>query len=258
MFDKEALREDADCIVLAEQMEIPMKRHGNKYMILCPNHADRHMGSCFLTSKGYQCYSCHHTGDVFDFVQKTLGVNFQEACRYIADACGGEDLYQVSTATGVSSKTNSELGLPFLPKKWQQYLGIEDSPVYLDIGTCYFAEKDEYLDAGYIVEPFDNNGLPEYRVLKCASHSPLRDLYFDSPNIYIDMVDAAIEEKRADVESFFNSVFLFMDSDGINKMYQDEMQKLQDIAATYGSKPVTVKDSGLVEDLYQAWNSGGF
>lgn len=263
MFDVEQLRNDADCIVVAEQLGIPMQRAGSRFMILCPNHADKNMGSCYLNHQGYYCFSCHHKGDVFDLVQKEKDVGFNAACDYVAEICGGRELYQIDGTTQ-SATYSSELGLPFISKQAQNFLGIEDKPIYQDVGVCYWDEKEDYMEMGYLVVQQDvdgvlKNGNPNgnllFRVLKPVSRSPLYDLYQENPDIYIQMIDEAIDQKCREIDSLYASLNL----DSLYTKYRKEIQTLQEIASTYGSKAICPTDYSLVNDLSQAWNEeGGF
>ena len=267
MFDKEALKRDADCLIIADQIGVKMKRMGTKYAILCPNHADRHLGSCFLTSSGYRCFSCNHQGDVIDFVEKELDLSFTEACRYIAELCGGEELYTVSDNDSELNVISSELGLPFIPRKYQKFLNIADEPVYVDVDICYYDEIEEHEAKGHIVlyddidelisGKYRGDGGILHRVLKKATQSPLYDLYRECPSEYIKIVDNALQEKASDIESFYDNISPFFPKALIDKMYREEIQKVQDLAITYGSRPIFLKDYSFVDELCQAWKSGG-
>ena len=120
MFDLEKLQEDADCFVVAEELGINVTKKGTRYLILCPNHPDRRIGSCFLNHRGYKCFSCNHTGNVFDFVMKTKDISFGEAVETVAEICGGKKLYDVQ-----SPKT----GRHIIPAKYREMIGLKDTPI---------------------------------------------------------------------------------------------------------------------------------
>jgi hypothetical protein len=53
--------------------------------ILCPEHNDRHFGSCKINSNNrYYCFACHASGDSIRLIQTKLGMSWIEAAKYIA------------------------------------------------------------------------------------------------------------------------------------------------------------------------------
>lgn len=95
MLDKEAIREDADLFVIADELGVPIfeqkssySKRKDKHLIYCPCHNDHHLGSCYITHRKFYCYSCNAEGDVFGFVQAIPNVSFPESLKIVADICG--------------------------------------------------------------------------------------------------------------------------------------------------------------------------
>ena len=69
--------------------KVRLKRAGRGFVGLCPFH-DEKTGSfhVFTDTQSYYCFGCHEAGDIFTFVMKTEGLNFQEALRLLASRAG--------------------------------------------------------------------------------------------------------------------------------------------------------------------------
>ena len=68
------------CEGVAQRLGLTVKRH----KALCPFHSDHTPSMTFKKGK-YKCWSCGERGDTISLVQKVLGKNFVDACRWLAD-----------------------------------------------------------------------------------------------------------------------------------------------------------------------------
>ena len=68
------------CEGVAQRLGLTVKRH----KALCPFHSDHTPSMTFKKGK-YKCWSCGERGDTISLVQKVLGKNFLDACRWLAD-----------------------------------------------------------------------------------------------------------------------------------------------------------------------------
>lgn len=86
----EEVRTRADIVeVIGEHVQL--KRSGKDYKANCPFHSERTPSFYVVPSKGfYNCFGCGEKGDVFTFLMKKVGLNFQEAVRQLADRVGVE------------------------------------------------------------------------------------------------------------------------------------------------------------------------
>ena len=86
----EEVRTRADIVeVIGEHVQL--KRSGKDYKAPCPFHSERTPSFYVVPSKGfYNCFGCGEKGDVFTFLMKKVGLNFQEAVRQLADRVGVE------------------------------------------------------------------------------------------------------------------------------------------------------------------------
>jgi DNA primase len=70
---------------------IPLKRAGREFRALCPFHHEKTPSFYVVPAKGfYKCFGCGEAGDVFTFLMKRQGLNFQEAVKQIAARVGVE------------------------------------------------------------------------------------------------------------------------------------------------------------------------
>ena len=90
------VREEADIVSIVGEF-VKLKRVGNSYRGPCPFHHGK--GPNFsVTPRGYNCFVCHESGDVFTFVQKHLGLDFVESVKWVG-AKAGVDVQEVARRT---------------------------------------------------------------------------------------------------------------------------------------------------------------
>jgi DNA primase len=82
------VRQEADIVAIVGEY-VKLKRVGNSFRGPCPFHHGK--GPNFsVTSRGYNCFVCHESGDVFTFVEKQLGLDFIEAVKWVGAKSGVE------------------------------------------------------------------------------------------------------------------------------------------------------------------------
>lgn len=84
------VRARADIVeVVGEQ--VPLKRAGKEFRALCPFHTEKTPSFYVVPAKGfYKCFGCGESGDVFTFLMKRQGLEFQDAVRALAARVGVE------------------------------------------------------------------------------------------------------------------------------------------------------------------------
>ena len=84
----------------------------DKNKALCPFHNDHSPSFSVHPDKQiYKCFSCGESGNVITFVEKFLGISFQEAVKLLADRAG------IKLNINVAKKTN----------KYDKYYEITDT-----------------------------------------------------------------------------------------------------------------------------------
>lgn len=78
-YDIEKLR-SLPCERVAQRLGFTIKRHKT----LCPFHND-HTPSLTFKKNKFKCWSCGESGDSISLVEKVLGKDFLDACRWLAD-----------------------------------------------------------------------------------------------------------------------------------------------------------------------------
>lgn len=87
------VRNEADIVAVVGEF-VRLKRVGTSFRGPCPFHHGK--GPNFsVTQRGYNCFVCHESGDVFTFVQKQLGLDFVESVKWVG-ARSGVDVREVS------------------------------------------------------------------------------------------------------------------------------------------------------------------
>ncbi|MBR1778402.1 MAG: DNA primase [Alphaproteobacteria bacterium] len=70
---------------------VKLKRRGNEYWGCCPFHHEKTASFSVSDEKEfYHCFGCGEHGNVFNFVQKAMGMTFIEAVEYLAHQAGME------------------------------------------------------------------------------------------------------------------------------------------------------------------------
>ena len=90
----ERVREQADIVSIVGEL-VKLKRVGNSFRGPCPFHQGKDPNFAVSPRGGYVCFVCHEKGDVFNFVQKRLGLDFVDAVKYVGGK-SGVDVKEVS------------------------------------------------------------------------------------------------------------------------------------------------------------------
>lgn len=224
MLDVKRIREDANCLLVAEELGIQIHQRGRRNLILCPHHDDRRIGSCFINEHRYHCYSCGYTGDAFSLVMEAEGVSFSNAVEFVANVCGGIQQYE-----------DGEVRDGLIPVRYRKKIGLEDEPIFglVDIefseseAEDYLADhpsaRAEYIqDFGYIVEG-----------MLCMS--PLALLYRNSPEEYHRIIREYCDDAIASTKNLYGAVIASSkDPSAIIQRYREEMDELSFIRTKYG------------------------
>ena len=68
---------------------IPLTKRGKNYFGVCPFHEDSDPSLSVSQDKQiFSCFSCHTSGNVFNFVQEYEHVSFIEAVKIVAENAG--------------------------------------------------------------------------------------------------------------------------------------------------------------------------
>ena len=192
--DKKKIAEMADPETVAEFIGIPSQKKGSRISILCPDHIDTHFGSCYLTDRGYHCFSCGASGDVFQMVRSFKGksCSFQEAMETVANASGGVDLFLMSDDDKAEQKRTLK-EMENLPTKEElQFIGLKGyAGALYDTDYVESIGKPELKPGQKAVEITDDNGSTGlWKVLTVIDRTPLLTLYKEEPDEFWEMIQA--------------------------------------------------------------------
>ena len=88
--DVERVRDAADIVQIISE-HVNLRRVGSDWRGPCPFHQGTHRNfSVSQKKRMYYCFVCHAGGDVFNFLQKRLGMDWPSAVRAVADKSGIE------------------------------------------------------------------------------------------------------------------------------------------------------------------------
>lgn len=81
--DIQALKSGHNIVQIIGQT-VALKKRGNRYRGLCPLHPDTDPSLVVYPSKqSFRCYGCGKSGDVIDWIQKSVGVDFKAAIKLL-------------------------------------------------------------------------------------------------------------------------------------------------------------------------------
>ena len=88
--DVERVRDHADIVQIIGE-HVNLRRVGSDWRGPCPFHQGTHRNFSVSPKKRmYYCFVCHAGGDVFNFLQKRLGLDWPSAVRSVAEKSGIE------------------------------------------------------------------------------------------------------------------------------------------------------------------------
>ena len=88
--DVERVRDHADIVQIIGE-HVNLRRVGSDWRGPCPFHQGTHRNFSVSPKKRmYYCFVCHEGGDVFNFLQKRLGLDWPSAVRSVAEKSGIE------------------------------------------------------------------------------------------------------------------------------------------------------------------------
>jgi len=74
---------------VAQAAGIHLKRSGNRFVGLCPFHAEKNPSFFIFPDGRFKCFGCGAYGNGIDFVQKLYGCDFKEALKALGiEKCG--------------------------------------------------------------------------------------------------------------------------------------------------------------------------
>jgi DNA primase len=82
------VRNETDVVSIIGEF-VKLKRVGTSFRGPCPFHHGKNPNFS-VTDRGYNCFKCGESGDVFTFVQKHLGMDFVESVKWVGARSGVE------------------------------------------------------------------------------------------------------------------------------------------------------------------------
>jgi DNA primase len=153
---------------------LQLKKVGRNFKGLCPFHNDTHPS--FLVSPEKEiawCFVCNNGGDIFSFVQKIEGVDFQESVRILADMAGVSVVLKGEKEQGKKEYKEQLFVLLEEAQKFftEQFLNTEKARKYIFETRGFPKEIAEKFGIGYAPEEF--HALEQYLLKKGFSRKDM-------------------------------------------------------------------------------------
>lgn len=150
MWNTDKIKADIDCIELARDLGIDIKKKGNTFFCNCLIHNER-TASMQINPKYLYCYGCGKSMNAFDICMNMLNLSFKEACNWLAEYLGSKEVYQITTTSNTNAKfplTREDLEALGLYPALRKHL-IEQKRELIPLEHNEFEFMDIRIDAGY-------------------------------------------------------------------------------------------------------------
>lgn len=199
-YDERRILDEVSAIDVVNYLGIKHVKKGSRYSILCPDHNDRHFGSCIITPKGYHCFVCNETKSITNLVMSEMNCDKQDALGIIADTLGNRDDY-----IKVRSKNWNKVKTEKLPLTWEElkFIGLCNNGTLSCIVNAD-NKKPDGLDENLYVkekkEQTDGYCYTEYQVFERKKSYSLIDLKKDDPELFMSILREKARTKRKTCE----------------------------------------------------------
>ena len=194
----EEVRARADIVQVIGDI-VPLKKSGTGYKACCPFHDEKTPSFSVVPGKGYRCFGCGESGDVFAFLIKHLGLSFVDAVKHVASNAGieirevnrgqsGEDPFQHLY------EANAFARMFFQNSLWDEKVGRPASAYLQERGIS--RETAERFGLGYAPDAW--HGLHE-----AVSHHGIEE------EVLIEVGLVTRSEKRKDAYDRFRDRLIF-------------------------------------------------
>ena len=188
-YDAERLIEDADAELVAEYINMEMRKKGNYVYIKCPGHLehsgkeDTNFGSCLLTQKGYHCFTCNRTVSLPNMIMESENVSYSEALGIIGDALGGREHYILEGKVSKDYDKQEKI----LSNEDLEMIGLS-STISFDL-LCFPDNSKQYIQqCNYNAKPDYMNFNAEYYIASKNHTVSLKSLLNEAPALYYTLI----------------------------------------------------------------------
>lgn len=123
MYNPSEIKEQITGLEICDLLGLERKVSGHTVFIRCPDHDDRHIGSCKITPYGYTCYACGNYGSVIDLYAKKKGVSISKTINDLGSllSCKSYDtIERVSLSISECSALGINKSNSMLVKLWRE------------------------------------------------------------------------------------------------------------------------------------------
>ena len=154
---------------------VPLTKKGQYYWGVCPFHNDKNPSmSVDEKRQTYTCWSCHNSGNVFNFIEQIENISFREALKRIGDKVG-------ITIQGATSNFNNKYLKYYeiydlTQKFYQLMLNTDSGKEARDYLNSRGIDSDTIKEFGIGLAPVEKNKLMRYLKEKKYDENTLNDL----------------------------------------------------------------------------------
>lgn len=173
---------------------VPLTKKGQYYWGICPFHNDKNPSmSVDEKRQTYTCWSCHNSGNVFNFVEQIENISFREALKKLADRTG-------TTLEGFKSESNSKYS------KYYEIYDLAQKYYQLMINTDKAHDAKEYLKKRGI----DNDTIKEFGIGLALNEKDKLITYMKEKKYDINTLND-LGLANNDIDTFINRIIFPLD-----------------------------------------------
>ena len=188
---------------------IPLTKRGKNYFCVCPFHDDTNPSMSVSSEKQiYTCFSCHATGNVFNFLMDYEHISFREALSYLAER------------TGVMLKATNFKEKEDVHKPWYDAYVLASKYYQNNLNTALGKDAREYLLSRQITDEVikefeiglslnDQNALCNFLLKKGYNYNTLEEIGLASDNhdIYLNRITFPLYDINGRVVGFSGRIY---------------------------------------------------
>lgn len=159
-YSQEALEEMSQKVDLLEYASrtVDFKRSGNTYYAICPFHDEKTASLAIKDGENwFHCFGCGRAGNIYNWIQWTENLTFEQAIQKVADLTGSELQEYVESETVIFYKLLNKLNNP---KKQT----ISDR-TYLDIEQDYRQKFLDEIPHEWVEEGISPDVMKKYEIM---------------------------------------------------------------------------------------------
>lgn len=189
---------------------VPLTKKGKSYWGKCPFHNDNNPSMSVDESRQiYTCWSCHNSGNVFNFYEQIENISFYEALKRLGDRVG-INISNYESKTNTSTKYNKYYEIYDITSKYYQLmLNTEKGVKAKEYLKSRGIDEDTIKEFGIGLALKDKDRLVKYLKEKKYDINTLNDLGLANQELdtFINRIIFPLDDKNGNIVGFSGRIY---------------------------------------------------